>query len=295
MKGKIDYKQFQRSSYEEPFWQSLRLVIHGKFGVGKTALAATASEYFPEKWPTERHKGAEPKYVLKDMFFINVDDKATAGFRERGIAVSQFDLPYFMATKEDESGFGWGPAGFSRAPTIMQAANFALNVAESMSPRFLVVDTVTALDRSFVHYWNANCPMRGGQKDTQSMYGEVRNWHSEFAEACRNVAPCVIWTCHSTVIAETSRDTPVSAAQKDVLRTAEGGFIAPDITGKGKSGYKAHASLQLAVLAKRTPQGLQRYVSPIWTKDHETKNRWELSLGDTEEPYLRKMFQKITE
>ena len=74
-------------------------------------------------------------------------------------------------------------------------------------------------------------------------------------------------------------------------------MVLPDITGKGQLAYKGPASAQLAVLIKNKVVGgkkvLERYVSTIRSGEHETKNRWELSLDAEEEAHFGKMFKKI--
>jgi len=289
--GADKYTQFAQSTYDEPVSQSLILLILGQFGAGKTALAATASEHFPANWPTTRHKGKAAKYNLTDMFWLSVDKKACAGFRERGVNVRQFDVLDFMGNEKT-----WRKAGFTRQPNVFKAAEFGLKVAAASGATYLVVDTVTTLDRLFIEYWMAHCPVsaRTGNRDTQGMYGEILGWHLAFFTTCIKVTTATLFLCHTRVLGEAELTT--EKARQKTMTTAAGGIIIPDITGKGALPYKAHCSAQLAIVGKPIPgkKGqLERYVSTVKDGESETKNRWELSLDAREEPHLGKMFAKI--
>ena len=285
------YASFAQTTYDEPLSQSLILLILGQFGAGKTALAATASEYFPAKWPTTRHKGSKAKYDLKDMFWLSIDKKACAGFRERGVSVRQFDVLHFMGTEKL-----WREAGFVSPPNIFKAAEFGLKVAAASGATYLVVDTVTTLDRQFIEYWMAHCPTsaRTGGKDTQSMYGEILNWHLRFSTEAIKATTSTIFICHTRVLGLAEKQE--EKARQNTMTTAAGGIIIPDITGKGALPYKAHASAQLAVVGAPVVGAkgkLKRYVSTVLDGDSETKNRFELSLDPREVAHLGQLFKKI--
>jgi hypothetical protein len=273
-------------SHEEPVEQSLVLVIHGQMGAGKTTLASTASSKFPDTLPTERAApGEAPKYVLDDMAWLSFDPKATAGFRERGVTVPNFDVPHFRGTEDL-----WKAAKFARQPTIFQAAEFGLQQLLARKPKWLVIDTVSTFDLGLNEYYSKTESSNKFEK-----YNKIFGAHKAFYNICASAGCAVIFICHSK--AEIESDDSDAAAKQDVLRTAAGGNIVPEITGKGKLVYKGAASMQLAVLTKTVRDGkrkvLERYVSPIKTAGHETKNRWELSLGDKEEAHLGKILAKV--
>src|SRR5690606_19995601 len=140
-------------SYEEPVEQGMIIGAHGPFAAGKTTLAATASEKLPESgFPTERHPPNEPpKYVLDDLAWLSFDPKATAGFKERGVSVPTFDVLHFMHNPDGPK--GWKAAGFKRAPDIIQATVFGVQQLKTISPKWLVVDTVSSFDDWLNQYW----------------------------------------------------------------------------------------------------------------------------------------------
>jgi len=58
-----------------------RFVFHGASKIGKTFLALTASEHFPDVLPTN------PPVVLKDMAWWSFDNGALRGAKEQGLSV----------------------------------------------------------------------------------------------------------------------------------------------------------------------------------------------------------------
>jgi hypothetical protein len=289
-----NFDDFVTLSWDTTLDQSL-IILYGPFGAGKTTTAATVSENFPKGGlPTKKHSGAKPAHVLSDMFWLSFDKGATDGFRERGIAVPEFSVVRFMGDPKL-----WKKAGFGKAPNIRQAIEFGLNIATAAvakGAKWVVVDTLTALDSALESYGRSHMPTNNsGDDDTRSMFGAMFYGHKLFHDAVRSLGCGVIYCCHTKDIGDVSKMKPEEKRKLITLVAAGGAELMPALTGKGATVYKGDASLQLAIIAKEIPNkgGLERFAYTIKQQSYEAKNRFELSLEPVERPDLGAMLKKI--
>lgn len=290
-------------SHEEPLEQGMIIGAHGPFAAGKTTLAATASEKLPDSgFPKERHPPNEPpKYILDDLAWLSFDPKATAGFRERGVSVPTFDVPYFMG--DADGPMGWRAAGFKRAPDIIQATVFGVQQLKTLSPKWLVVDTVSTFDDFINQYWfdhHEASTSSDKNIDTRKVYGDIAKSHTDFFSQCTRLGCGVIFLFHSKALVEPDdkdkKKEKAAKARQETLATATSGLIVPQITGKSKGKYLGAMSLLVYSDTKEVPVGTKRETEYfVWTKSRkaETKNRFGASLAETEPSNLRAILAKV--
>jgi hypothetical protein len=261
----------------------------------------TVSKFFPKTGlPTEKWKGAKPKYVLEDMFWFSFDKGATHGFRERGIAVPEFSVPGFIGSEAQ-----WRKAGFGRKPTIREAIDFGLSLAATAIAKrgveWLVPDTLSSLDAALEAHGRNNMPKGGAEgdkDDTRKMYGDMFYGHKLFHDAVRSLGCGIIYCCHGKAVDDVAKLKPEEKKRLITLSSAGMPEFLPAITGKGATAYKGDASLQLAIIAKEIPgakgkERLDRKAYTILQDKWEAKNRFELSLDPIEKPDLGAMLRKI--
>lgn len=263
-----DYDSLVRLSWEVVC--DYTFLLFGQFGVGKTTMAASASEAWPKGGlPKVRHKGAKPSAVLEDMFWISADKGATRSFRERGISVPEFSIPAYLSQNRH--------ANITNA--LEKAIELAVVAVSKRKAKWVVVDTLTSVDGALESHWRRNCPeTKSGKDDTRRMYGNVFYGHKLLNDALITVGAGVIVCCHAKAIDDISKLSEEEKRRVITLTAIGMPEFLPAITGKGATAWKAHVDLQLALVAKDVPRtGLVRRAYTI-SKGWETKSRFELSL-----------------
>lgn len=248
------------------------ILIHAPSGAGKTFLAATISEHFPEK------EGV--KASLDDMLWLLFDLGGLNGFKESGLSVPVIDMRAMVSEM-----------GLLRA---IQKLKEEVSSAMTSATKYLVVDTVSAFDEQLCAFWDAKMP-----DEAQSMrkFGNIANGHSYFHQSLMGLPVLRIWLCHSKS-AVNAVETAASKAAK-LTHQSDPGKIQPEITGKSRSLYVKHSSLECVIRAtpipgqKRGPGAVKRVLLPYGDSMFEGKCRWQGSLDSEEEPHLGKLIQKI--
>lgn len=288
-----------RMSHEAPMKPII--VIQGKYGAGKTMLAATISDDF-KSLPIAKHKGP-PNQVLNDLFWISFDEGATLGFRERGISVKEFDVHDWMSKKKC---------------SILTATEKALIELEKAVNHYgiqwVVVDTVSQFDKGLEQYWvnilrqgknleDLN-PAEVDDKIQIPAYKRMFNSHKMLQENLLNLRVGRIYLTHAKAIGTFKLGNPDEQAKqakaRSALQTANAASLAeaglePDVTGKGAGGYLAPARLILFVKKVRgvgNASSREVWAEPT-SEGYTTKNSFELSIVGKQEPNLKKILEKI--
>ena len=281
-------------SSDEQSIKNIQIILHGQPGSGKTTTAVSASSYFPDKLPDK--KCSKITHKLEDMLFLAYDKGATIGLKERGISVQQFDVRSFRGDERQ-----W-IREFDTRPTIFEASEFGLKVLMdeirgNTKIQWVVVDTISALDRDLVTYYLENAPLsKKGEPDTRGAYGLVLCAHKLFHDAVLSLGCGIVYCCHSMTAG--TELSPAQEAVKMTITMPGSPDILPAITGKGALAYKGDSTLELFIHAQPIPGGkgkLQRWAYPVLHPEHsaEAKNRMELSLEGKEEPHLGKIIKKL--
>lgn len=289
-----NFDEFVTLSYDAPL-TDMEFILYGQYGAGKSTAMMTVSEFFPKTGlPTTKHTGAKAKYVLEDMFWFSFDRGATAGFRERGIAVPEFSVPTFQGDEKL-----WRKAGFASKPSIRQAVDFGLNLAAAAvakGAKWIAVDTLSSFDAGLEAFGRNNMPTNSaGDQDTRAMFGQMFYGHKLFHDALRSLGCGLLYSAHAKDMGDISKLKPEEKKRLITLTAAGMPSFMPLLTGKGAGVYKGDASLQLVIIAKKDPstKSLRREAYTVMTDDWEAKNRFELSLKPVEEPHLGNMLRKI--
>jgi hypothetical protein len=263
---------------DEDAGQQEIIIVYGEMGSGKTFAAATASNYAPKEFP------AKSKTILKDMFWIQCDAKATAGFAHNNISVATFDVFRFMSNEAL-----WAAYDIKKEPTIVDATKWAIASAKefinnnSKERVKIVIDTLSAYDTASITHFDAVCK---NHPNAYEAYKLNLGNHRVFHEALRRLDADIIYLCHSRAFTDDSTSDKNKAVRTKV---AGGGSYAPDLTGAAPGIYKRDASLQLVCKAfKEKVKGKstikRKLLIGLNDLNYEAKNRYEGILPDEQEP-----------
>lgn len=280
-------------SSDEILNERLMFTIHSQPGNGKTFAALTASEQCPKDLTKKQAK----KVNINDMVWLSADRGATDGFRERGI-----NVPYVV----DLSWLMRAPIRGEKKPyasNILDALPMLIDIAyqrvEQGETKWVVVDTVSSIDRLLNTYWEDNCPRsKSGAEDRFAMYRMIMKYHSQFYQAM-SLFPCgVIFLAHTKALIEGEDANAKTKAKAAAL--AGDNDLAPSITGKSLETYTANVSTEFALEAIRAPgwkpgDGYEfaRWLYPVGGRGYRGKNRFQLALGTKEPADLGRIVEKI--
>ncbi len=251
------------------------IAVHAPVKHGKTFLAATASQFFPASLPS-------PTDVeLDDLLWLTFDVGALDGFTEVGLSVPQIDVTSILASTRGD---------------IFKATDLAMQAAQAYIQRgltsWIVVDTVSSLDRMLNEYWERNNPASGTGEEKFVLYRMIASSHAKFYTNLTLIAPRIIFLFHSTAKFDTD-----DKARRKTRATAMPGesAIVPEITGKSRGTYLANCSLELALRAVKDPSSktIKRTVYPYGGMDFEGGGRFHQSLGQEEPANLTHILAKI--
>jgi hypothetical protein len=259
-------------------------IIYGPIGAGKTRLACTASEFWPNELP------AKKKVVLEDMYWASIDRKALDCLTIMGIDVPQFD---FGRLARDPA--LWKLAGSDKSPSIVRAIEVFMGEVTSYvaahRPKYVVMDTISVLDTKMICHFTEVTKNHTNQYERYKLNLAA---HGLLHMRLMQLGCGVLYLCHSNVVKE---DTESQKDKNKAVLVVGGAEIIPELTGQAAKHYKRDASFEFYVEAFRDPtnkKAMKRQVhTEVNEKGAEIKNRFEGVLDRIEEPHLGKILAKI--
>lgn len=242
------------------------ILVTGEISAGKTYYALTASDFMPNN-----NKGpifpAPRRTILKDMFWLQADRKATAGAKGDKLAVETFDFVRHMA-KNDCNILSAIDAGVDEAYKFVDRA-----LEQGLYPK-LVVDTISKLDEKTINHY------RREFEDSANEWAPYKaNYfnHIDFYDQLVATGADVIFLCHL----KTRRDEDKPDAS--VVKIASGGKRVPAVIGQSEGVYKRDGVLQIAIhsYSDKVRGKLvtkRRAIFGLNDLGYETKNRYERTL-----------------
>jgi len=261
------------------------VLVTGNISAGKTFLAGTASDFWPAKLP------AAKMVTLEDMFWLQFDAKATAGFKHNNIKVATFDVNRFMSREEL-----WSQS-YRVQPTIVQAIEAGLQagaefVAKNGPQSKIVVDTLSKMDYKLFLYHSEKAEKEqqmGGKENTYRKFDLNLMAHNRFHESIKGLGADIIYCCH---LKAEKQDADKAQATKVI----GGASWVPDLIGQAPKYYKSDETLQLVLKATRAPRSKEvtrRVLIGINDEGYESKNRYEGLLPNEMEADLGKIMRLI--
>lgn len=245
----------------------VHVTLYSPPGEGKTWAAASASDFFPEKFPIEQ------PVELKDTMWILFDKGGLAGLNEQKVIVPKLDLSSISGKELIDA--------LREIPTILRP-----EVKNGL--RYVVGDTITVLDIGLLAYYLE-------RYDKWDLYNAILKDHRVFFDGIRGLKLRAIWIFHEKYQMKAgdsaaAQQTAAAAAAKGV----ELGKSAIDISGRAMNFYRGQSSLILPVKKIRAGTGendFQYYVLPR-SNEKDCKTRYKC-LANREPANLRALFKKI--
>ncbi len=233
---------------------------------GKTFMAGTISEHWPEKLP------AAEMTSLDDMLWFLFDRGGLDGFRENNLSAPFINLAEASGKKLQFE--------------LKQALGLAKERVEAGITKTIVVDTLTGYDDMLVAFWQDVYAEAGGKG--WEMYGKIKTDHMDFARKLKALSCNVLILCHPKVAVDVGDNTSKMAKSMP-------GFsdVAPQLTGKSLQHYMGASSLILPLLAEKKNGKVVRNVYPNGSKGWSGGNRFQQSLGDVEPADFQALVNKI--
>lgn len=252
--------------------EDYRGIIIGPPGVGKTFACMTASKYW----------GKPGK--LKDMLHVAFDTNPGAGLGEQGYVVPTLNVRKLLSS--------------GRCKTVLDVMTVLSSECrafiESNSDKVtVVIDTLSALDKMLVEYWERNCPItKSGNRDTMQMWVLLRNTHLRFYRDMNLLNANVIMCCHAKAVVEAEGKMGEEQAKR--IRATGLTDITLDITGGALQLYTGDPSFIFWMTCKKVgPKKYERKFKTVEFGGAIAKNRWQKSLEEEEEADLGKVIEKV--
>lgn len=272
-KSPLEYIQ----SSKDGFLDNIRALLCGQTGMGKTFVAATMSEF----WPDDPY--ASKPIKLEDTLWLSFDAGATQGFGQFNISVDELSVLKMMQQDLD----------FIEAGQMMlKAAKLAV---EDRGIKTVVMDTVSMFDVHAQGYWfdtNRVPRTKKGDVDKYAAWNHVAVTHYSFLNELLKLPINVIATCHEKPV----NDEVESIAKKVEAYAPSGSHdFVPAISGKSLGFYYQNLDIG-AYLVGQKVAGEDRPLRKLRTdsfRGHMGKNRLQHFLDPEEEPNFRIMMKKM--
>lgn len=236
---------------------------------GKTTCAATISEYFPEKVP------AAKKTYLKDMVWCQFDTNGVETLRQLGT------IPYIYDFSS-EINYGKLKLGIKTMCEDLKKA-----VAEGV--KYLVIDTITALDAVLLNHMRIQYP---DPKFTGVLYNQLLGTHMDFALQLKQLPLTIIVIAHTKVngMGSMSDDKELNMRKRASGLPGQSDIVA-EISGKAANFYKGSSDLICPVLQIQD----KYWLLPYGGYGFEGGGRFPPNVLEEKEPAnLRKLLDKIS-
>lgn len=258
-------------------------LIYGPKKTGKTLLAATISDYFPE---FDRVPVPAPAYVeLKDVVWLAFDKSPTDTLLQFKLGVPRILDLRRLLRKLGRDEF------FFRLPAVLKSYS-------DDDSRFIIVDTVSEFDKLLRNWWSKNVPLsKTGQENTMQMWTKFGDDHLEFRYTLAEAYPGsrIIYLCHAKGVFEQQQES----MRINMERTAaanDRGDITFDVTGQNGNGYASEGSTIL-VTRKIPGVGNEKARYEVLTDSDggwEGGTRFSTLLPKVCEPNLKRILGRIT-
>jgi hypothetical protein len=274
------------SNSKEGYLQNNFLVILGPPKVGKTVLASTVSEFFPEnvlaKVPTE----------IPDVLYWQFDKKGTESLAALNLTAPtfKFDELDLLTTKNGKLELD----GFALERAILEAYEETKKRIAEGKTKFIIIDTLSAYD----NFWSAYLaqtitdPRQNGLK-----FDKLAQKHTTFRYALASLGVTVVVLCHTKykgdpMMGGAPEIMAANAKAKATQMVAEARILAA-ITGQS-GGAWTNSGTTIWPISQLRPKGgpVSVVIHPNGKEGYESGCRYP-GLADTEPGNLRKLFEKI--
>lgn len=250
-------------------------VFYGPRRVGKTVLAATASE----DWQGAK----DEEYDLNDILYIAVDEGALDALIQFNVVIPNTILFSDLVATSNGNNL--------TALNLLKEA--VPDIIASTKTNIMVIDTISQLD------WSIQQNIGGDT--TQDFYRMLLTHHKMFNSFLCNVDQTVISLVHAKPVGEARSNKPEEIKKTKVQQAAKYYLppeIEPAITGQALNIYLSNTSLHGALLSRKLPGPKGEIERKVYfgsnSAGFEASSRFEGMLNpEGEEPNLRDIWKKI--
>lgn len=257
----------QFSDAEKPSNRIISLI--GPPKQGKTVCAGTISAFMPDEIPAQ---GFAEKTYLKDTVWLQFDSDGVESLRQLNV----------FPMLEDLSGFTTLPLlkkGFTASVERIKAA------VTSGEVKYVVVDTVTALDKVIVHECTKQC-------DDNRVYGMITARHMDYCMALKALPCTVIVIMHTKYIgAFGGQETPEQLARKRAGGMPGRAEIGMALSNGAADYWRTQSNAILPVYSVGGAKDKKYTILTESSRGFECGHRYK-GLAEEEPAHLRKLLQK---
>lgn len=287
-----------QTKQQDPLPRSL--LIYGQQGAGKTTLAATASEFYPETpWAAR-----STPLILKDMMWLQADNNGLVSLAAHNIfPAAVFNLYEVLRparageTKQTAKDIDEACLWFSKE---LEHARDTLGI------KWVVIDTLSTLcaEYELLYIQGEKCPVseRSGVRDMRSAWTALANRLTLFRRNLIMSGVRYIYLAHPSlnnaeVEAQNARPDQRAEKKARAVVASSSGFnndIVPLIPGK--TGKLVNGEVDLGIWLEMIDlpgKPLKHVVYPQGGNGAQGKSRYIEILGKTEPANLRAIEQKI--
>jgi len=241
-------------------------MVYGAPKHGKTVLAATISEKFPDKPGKER-------VVLDDVLYLQCDTNGIESLL--GLQI----VPYVIDLAVTETDY------LKYKQIVMNAMKEAVAAVKSQGIKYIVIDTLSTLDATMT-------ALLSKVKDGQQLYGQLYADMREIFNTLKSAPASVIALAHVKVAHSLIGDSASTTQRKMASELPGAVDFTPQITGKAADLYKGACSGLFAlrtIQAKGKPP--ERKIITNTYLGYEAGHRFQ-GLDVEEEAHLGKLLTK---
>ncbi len=247
----------------------IQIMVHARPKVGKTSLAATASQLFTPDTPC----------FLEDMLFLVMDADGLAALESRTVKGKPAQVRAHTLNMLQI----WGELGFVKGQRVLREKAGEI-ITKHPDIEWIVTDSLTAMDieANAAHYDNDS------EADSYTKFRMVLGEHRMFHSWIRRLGKNIIHNVHSKMLSDLVDDK--AEKKRDILRMAGGGDIVPGLTGQALPIYQKDISAQFYLSLDRSGA---RSLHTLSAKGAEAGSRYGHLLNAEESPDLLAIQHKI--
>lgn len=277
------------------------ILIYGQQGAGKTTLAATASEYFPENLNERR---TEP-IILKDMMWLQADNNGLVSLKALNIHPAAVFNLYEILRPPREGEEKLTAKDIDEA--LLWFASDLEYARDNLSVKWVVIDTLSTIcaEYELLYIQGAKCPVsKQGAADMRGAWTLLANRLTLFRRNLIMSSVKYMYLAHPSMNnaeVEAQNAKPEDRAEKRAraIVSSSSGFnndIVPLIPGKTAKLVNGEVDLSLWLEAIERPgKPLQHLIYTQGGNGAQGKSRYVGILSKTEPANLQQLEKKITE